>query len=198
MIFSVGDVIRASFRFRYAGVSDIVNTFDYEVATVGTGGSDGWAEDLQEVGDTSYSVLADFLPSTLVPMDISFLYRPSIAYLPPVDFTVGTPPAAVADPMPPGTAALVLWHTGVRRCQKRSYVGPTTEAMNTAGQPNPTAIGYLENWAAGMEDFNGMSNGWECNLVVWRDAVNLVARTTTWAIQPEWTNLSRRRPGRGS
>lgn len=198
MIFNVGDVIRASCRFRYNGVSDVVNTFDYEVITVGDGGSDGWATDFQELADASYSVLADFLPATLVPVDINFLYRPSIAYLPPVDFEVSDPPASVADPLPPGTAALVLWHTGVRRCQKRSYVGPSTEAMNTSGVVNETAVGYLQNWAAGMEDFSDLTNNWECNLVVWRDAVDLVARTTNWQIQTQWSNLSRRRPGRGS
>lgn len=194
----VGNVIRCAVRHSDAFGSDIVNNFDLEILAAGTGGDTGFAQDVEEKMDTAYSIIAGVFPSSLTPRDITFLHRTSSVYIPPITYSPTSPPSSGADPLPPGTCLLVLWHTAVRRTQSRTYLGPSCENSNTAGVPASTTVTDVLSWAAEIDSESPYSNGWQFRHVLWSVANVSALLLSTPVVMPQWASLRRRRPGRGS
>jgi len=193
----LGDVVRLSATLHDPRGQEVINTWDVEVTTAGSGGNTGFKEDCQEWIEGLYTTIQGVIHTNAAAHHISFFHRNGVEALTPIGWSVPDFNAA-GEELPAGTCGVLFARTAIRRVISKKYIGPSVEAFNEIAVPTANftnaLLGMGTYWIAA---FTG-ANGWHLEAVLWPRtntgsvALQEVGASEHWAIQ------RRRRPGRGS
>jgi hypothetical protein len=197
MALGVGDVVRVSAIMRDGRGQDVINTFDVEITTAGSGGNDGFKEDAAEWLTDMYTNLIDVIKDDNVAVAVGFYQRNGLEVLTPISWA-GPNFNALDQELPFGTAALVYARTTQRHVIARKFIGPMTEGSNVNGVLAGATVAALEGFIGDWLGTVSVTNGWVWDAVVWPRTNTGSIPITEGLVSDVWAIQRRRRRGRGS
>lgn len=197
---TISDIVRVSAQHKWSAQYDIVNVFHFMIVSPPTPNT--YVNLMADFAE-KFSVAWDEIKTDMITAVDPYLVEgfnitqdePGGAASWPGPYTGGT---ATGDSMPTDDCALVLWRTGVKRKQGRTYLGPFTEARHINSLWDATLTAHIGAWAAVMRDEDPLTHGSEFRLGVYSRAGGTHSLITSVGIQPIVAQQERRKLGKGS
>lgn len=198
MPIGLGDVVRVTAHMKLSGTGDIMNTFDLEVTTAGTGGNTAFKNTCRDWLDELYDTIGDKFSTSLSYDKVHFYQRNGLEVLTPISWSGLTAPADAGNDLPYGTSALVYARTSERHILPRKFIGGFTEDKNTAGHVDSALLPNLQDFAAfWLLPYSG-AGGWDLQAVCWPGSNTGSIPLIEGVVSDQWAIQRRRRVGRGS
>lgn len=194
-----GDILRVAARQLLSGTDEIVNVFHFDVLDIGTNGDEGVMDAIALKLSTSWVNLIGGLANNLQPNIID-------VYNTTHDVPLGQVPwhgsytggSSSGNMLPSGVALLVMFSTGVKRVQGRTYLGGMVQSVMDDGLWLSGYIPNVSDWVDDMRSEAASPDATELKMVIFRRSAGTPVAITGRRISNIPAYQRRRRIGRGS
>lgn len=193
----VGSVVRCSAEFLDPFGSVEMTTWDLEVLTAGSGGNDGFRDDVLDYMSALYNFIAGYVASGASYYQVQYYHRNGTEVLPPAAWAGDDALAGGGDPLPPAVSALLFFRTAMRRVIARKFLPVMTEPANADGAPYAPLITAMEGMGGYAMADHTMTLGWRFQLVCWSSTLPGSVTLLEAVPSANWAIQRRRRIGRG-